>query len=938
MSGFDHLDLIWLSELNLAVIYSVSEAPGDFVAAAIILKGADGTDLFIPYEGYVEGAPISFSIGRSEMHSIRVIGFGPATEPEELAVWTFNRDLQANKTTDHSKSSIVDMNLLGFGERSRDWQGSSQYEIGFNTVEYALQGEVEYNDLLETYLQDMRRLDEETFTSYFVTASPQCQQDDGEKHVGPALHLRPMHHFNFGLSVQCHSVETYDESGGDDDGRSIYGAEEDTSTAFDGAAILSRHGGFEFRDVPEFILNAGTGRDQVDFILRNGFHIHWRRQLENWANEEGQANGLGALGDGQIAGSFDGGGSGTQASFTMAPFSERNHLFQHEGHNFLRWDLEDAIPGDVVGLAFSAEEASLEIDLNILGDRIEQTHSDILMFIFMGDMFVPLTQEILEMPENLGVSARLQDHIDKGLQSQKSSNSLKNERIVSAKGLLERDVSLQEIFKTEQLQDLAAIGPFGPEFMVYRDHILRVCNSVDMSHWMNDLSFASPNVRRGKLIDTLRFETFCKAPQLAHALVFNQSFRQKFQSKPIDPHSFNMPVLEYLMSKLYSDPVIDWAMRLKGESQAILWHLVLKRPDMVERLYDLKLEPDIALNPFDDLVLSHVETALNDSSQINVELIEKKVIPIFKTMGDEVKVKDLTDFAHALNFGAEGKALSLGELSVCLAAVERASDQWDEWRGQVGEIFQPLVDPLIVEVPHFDSDIDFVAAQNIDDKRGVIGNLVERLGKELELGDDLVRGAIEFVHKIESDVLLEGIANKLDLALKYHRDLSVGVETLYGEFDVSSEDLELIKSIDADEWPKLDEFTPEFADPLIKQQRSKKSSFNKLIKGFAHKVHPNDDLFHQTLVNALDELEEALPLLHWLEVGQEMEQRVDIMQKRLKNALLKVNPASIKLRRSRVISEAVKEIVIAERLGPSGWPLLTQSLDVIEQDLPKDLI
>ena len=75
MSGFDHLDLIWLLERNLAVIYVHGEAPEEFAAAAIILKGADGTDQFIPYDGYIEGAPIVFSIGRDEVYSIRVIGF-----------------------------------------------------------------------------------------------------------------------------------------------------------------------------------------------------------------------------------------------------------------------------------------------------------------------------------------------------------------------------------------------------------------------------------------------------------------------------------------------------------------------------------------------------------------------------------------------------------------------------------------------------------------------------------------------------------------------------------------------------------------------------------------------------------------------------------------------------------------------------------------------
>ena len=61
MSSFDHLDLIWLLERNLAVIYVHGEAPVEFAAAAIILKGADGTDQFIPYDGYRRGAHCVFA-------------------------------------------------------------------------------------------------------------------------------------------------------------------------------------------------------------------------------------------------------------------------------------------------------------------------------------------------------------------------------------------------------------------------------------------------------------------------------------------------------------------------------------------------------------------------------------------------------------------------------------------------------------------------------------------------------------------------------------------------------------------------------------------------------------------------------------------------------------------------------------------------------------
>ncbi len=936
MSGFDHLDLIWLSERNMAVIYVRGEAPGDFVTAAIILKGADGTDQFIPYEGYVDGAPIGFSIGRDETYSVRVIGFGPSTEPVELAMWSLDKDLALSNTHDQDQlSDVIDLSLLGFGERTRDWQGESQADIGFNTIDYSIQGQVEYSDLLSTFLQDMRCLEDENFTSFFVTATPQKISDD-EVIVGPSLHLRPMHNFHFELSVQCHSceIEDIDERS---DGSFLYDQNDTVSSPIEGAALLSRHGGFTYRDVPELVLNAGASREQVDFLLSNGYQIHWRRQFENWSSAEtGDLSGALNHFDGEL---YQASGQ-SDAPFVMQPFLERSHLVQHEGQHFFRFEVAEAIIGDVVGIVFSSEEALLDIDLHIEGQLINQLQAErSLLFIFMGeDGFVPLSDEILRLPENLGVTSRLEGHIENGLKQYRTPKSLKIERKRAAQNLLERDKHLQELFRTESLQDLAAEGPFGPEFMVYRDHLFRVAHSADMAHWMVDLSAASKGMRRGKLIDMLRFEMFNKAPQLAHALVFNQKFRQKFQTKPIDPHSFQMPVLEYLMSKLYSDPVIDWAMRLKGESQAILWHLVLKRPEMVEQLYDLKLEPDIALNPFDDQVLSHVETALHDSHQINVELMEQKVIPLFRAMGDDAKAKDLTDFAHALNFGAEGKALSLGELSVCLAAVERASEQWALWCEEASQIFQPLVEPLGLDLPFFEEATSFVAAKKPDELRQSIVHLIERLIKEQELPATLLEKGGEFIQAIETELLLEEIASKLDLALKYQRDLAVGVDALFEEFDVTQNDLEIIQSFSQETWPDFADFPAGFADPLKKQQRSRKSTFDKLIKNFAQKAHPNDGLFHKTLTNALSDLEVSLPLLHWLEVGEEMENRVNRLQKRLNTALLKVNPASVKLRRSKVLSEAVKDIVEAERLGPLGWPLLTQSLERIEQDLPKELM
>ena len=936
MSSFDHLDLIWLLERNLAVIYVHGEAPVEFAAAAIILKGADGTDQFIPYDGYIEGAPIVFSLSgfsnaRDEIYSIRVIGFASSSEPVELASWTLDQDLISLNDQDD-----LDMCVFGFGERTRNWQGESLIEMGVNRLDYGVQGTVEYSDLLSSFLMDSRGVDDETFTSFFVTATPCKKLGDGDLGVGPALHLRPMHHFHFGLSLQCQSVLVEDDHEYEGDYLPSAHSGGTGTSPVEGAAILSRHGGYETRDVPELIINAGDCRENVEFILSNGFQIHWRRQLENWSVDDGQGD-VGSAGfiasRGVVGESLS---SATDVPFMMEPYSERSHLLQHEGQNFLRFDLEDAIIGDVVGVVFSSKEASLDIDLHMDGELKYQLRSELsLLFIFMGeDGFIPLTDDILNMPENLGLTARLQDHIDKGLQSARSASSLKAERARAALNLLERDQMLQEIVETEALQDLAAEGPFGPDLMVFRDHLLRVAHTADMAHWMVELARANVGAGRDKLIDMMRFEKFVKAPQLAHALVFNQSFRQKFQSKPIYPSSYQQPVLEFLMSKFYSDPVIDWALRLKGESQAILWHLILKRPDMVDQLYELKLEPDVALNPFDEQVLSHVEAALQDSHQINVDLIEKKVIPLFLSMGEDEKVKDLTEFAHALNFGAEGKALRLGELSVCLAAVETASTQWAEWCETASEIFQPLVAQLELELPHFDGDVDFVSLKKPQDLHQKIGHLAERLVKEQELPEDLLTNALEFIKTIDVELLLTEIEHKLDLSLKYQRDLAVGVRSVFDEFDVTPHDLEIIQSIDDKAWPDLSEFPAGFADPLKKRQRSQKSSFDKMIKTFAQKAHPDDELFLQTLKDALIDLETSLPLLHWLEVGYEMENRVKQTQNSLNKALLKVNPASVKLRRSKVISSAVKEIVAAERMGPQGWPYLVHSLDVIDQELP----
>lgn len=978
MSGCNHLDLIWLSELNMALIYVRGDVPRDFVAAAIILKGDDGTDLFIPYDGYVDGAPIGFSVSRSGTYSVTVLGFVAAREPVELAVWTLDEELSPARSLSKRQSEAFDISVMGFGERSLEWQGERIEEIGFNSLEYSIKGEVEYSELLNSYLVDMRQIDDEVFTAFYVTGVPHQNLDDegggvagslddfngqasaGEADgleemeavrpvsVGPALHLRPLHHFHFGLNVRCLGVDTVL----DDENQPIYGDYNEAASPFESAALLKRHGGSSFRQIPEFVLGAGMAREQVDFVLRNGFHIHWRRQLETRSSNvsggvssavsSGFASGMtsgmtvsmGSGNSGAASGRTLTGNDG-RACFSLEPLVERNHLLQHQGSSYFRFAHSNAIIGDVVGLVFASEDASIDINVQMFDEPVGEVNSErMALFVFMGDSFVPLTKEILDLPENLGITVRLEEHIQNALLGYRTSDVLESERAGCARGLLERDKLLNECLQTETLLSIAAKGPYGPELMVYRDHLLRAAHSNEMAGWLKDIEAPSPGGRRGRLIDSLRFETFCKAPELAHALVFNETFRSKFQGKPIDPHSINMPVLEYLMTMLFSDQVIDWAMRLKGESQAILWHLVLKRPEMVERLFELKMEPDIALNPFDDQVLDHVLSALNDSSHIDVAMIEKKVIPVFVALRDEEKVRNLKDFAHALKHGAEGKALSLGELSVCLAAVETASKQWDLWRDEAIEIFSGLIAPLALEIGRFEEGDDFSAADDLSELRNSTGHLVERLVKELSASPELLRRGGEFLHRVESSALLEELSGKLDLALKYHRDLEVGVDELFGHFNISQDDLTLLAKIDQGAWPDMEAFPASFAAPLMEKITAKSAEFEAQIDAFAGKVHPGDKLFHQTLRHALDILEQALPWLVWLEMGSFYEKRVADMQKRLKNNILKVNPASAKLRRSKSLSEAVRGVVMAERRGPAGWPDLSQSLDVIEQELP----
>lgn len=942
MSGFNQLDLIWLSELNMAVLYPVGELETSFAGAAIIVKGEDGTDLFIPYEGYVVGAPIAFSLGpllNEGLFSLVVLGFGANGEPNELASFQLDEGLVPHVVALEGDVSALEMHVVGFGERhygvlgdgasgqqagdhqTGDHQtgGRGVREIGLRASDYEISGAVDYSDLLATFLYEMRSLEDDHFTGFFITGVPRREQ-----RVGPCVHLRPLHHYQLGFTARAMKMALED-----DDLEAFDLHEEEEQRRAEGAAILSRHdgfgadgsaGSFRVRSVPEFTLHAGMARESVDFVLRNGFQIHWRRQLESWGGDR-----------------FDG-SQGWQADeepscFVMDDMVERDCLVQHDGAYYFRWTIEDAVIGDVVGLVFALEHASVDMAVALPGmDEVplEQT----ALFIFMGDEFVPLTDEILNAAENLGITARLQSHIDKGLKQKGAKNHLRKDRVALANRLFERDDLLRGALGMKKLNALADSAPFGPELMVYRDHILRVSQNSKGQAWVDQLfGSASPSMQRGRLSDVMQFETFKKAPAFAHALVFNEAFATSFHNKPVDPPSFRMSVLEYLLGKLFSESLIDWAMRLKGESQAIIWHLALKRPAMVERLYELKLEPDVALNPFDDKTLDHAQAALDDSSHIDVNVIEKKVIPVLKALGDDRQIETLSDFAKGLHFGAEGKKLNIGELSVCLGAVERVQLQWQNWVEQAELLFKPLLHPLTLTLISFEEGEDFSSSLELETIRRDIDHLIERLVDETKCQPAIGEQAIAFIKSIETDVFLKELHDKLDLALKYHHDLMVGVEQIYEQFETNDEALAGICAIKDEEWPTLDDFGPTFGEPFVHEQLALNSQFEKSVERFSQNVHPHDDLFHQTLREALSALEAALPKLVWLKAGLLLNQRVEKTQVDLEKALFEIKPLSAKLRRSKSVSNAVRQLVMAERMGPSGWPIIHQSLEIIEKNL-----
>ena len=926
MSAVNQLDLIWLSELNLVILYPVKDLDVSFASAAIIIKGEDGTDLFVPYDGLSKGAPIAFSLGPSLQEgayfSLSVLGFKLSGEPIELAVFQLDKEFVPHLYLSGEATKSLDMQVVGFGQYRCDGDepGSANQpgDIGISSADYQIEERVDYSQLLATYLYDMRSVERDNFTGFFITGVPRLDQI-----IGPAVHLRPLHHYQFGLQLRSMQMELdlVEDEGFDE-------LDETGSSPIEGAAILSRHasghlsgggagGGFGVRDVPEFTLHAGPAREAVDFILRNGLQVHWRRQLETWNLDHLEQS---RSDDRHVQ------------SFLMAPVSERDNLVQQDGDYFFHWAVEEAIIGDVVGMVFASDHAS--IDMNVLLDDQNPISMEAFgLFIFMGDEFVPLTQEILMLPENQGIVARLESHIDQGIKQSRAKNYLALERVRLASRLFERDKVLQNLVGSSQLQALADQSPFGPELMVYRDHVLHAWQEPDMALWLKDLFGSALSSGRGRLVDSLRFETFKKVPALAHALVFNEPFRQAFGKRSVDPHSFQMPILEYLLGKFFSDRLIEWALRLKGESQAVLWHLALKRPAMVERLYELKLEPDLALNPFDERALDHAEAALSDSSHIDVEIIEQKVMPVLKALEDEGQLEALEDFAQGLKFGAEGKKLNIGELSVCLGAVEQAQTQWQAWIDEAWDVFKPLLQPLELNVVDFETGEDFSVSADLRELRQEIGRFIGQLSEELGCDEEAVQKAQAFIETVEADVFLQEIRQKLDLALKYHHDLSVGVEQIMGAFEVDEQTMSALNAIKPQEWPTMEHFGPTFAKPFVERQVALQTKFDAQVKAFAQKVHPDDGLFYATLQNSLSELGTVLPKLVWLNAGQELEHRVAKVRSGLSEALLSVGPLSSKLRRSKGVSQAVKQLVVAERMGPSGWPIINQSLEIIEKNL-----
>lgn len=945
MTDTEALQLIWLKELGLAVICPRYLPEVSYKAAAVIIKGDDGADHFIPYDGFVVGAPIAFPLVRGEYGRISVLAFGQARDVSEVAAWRLTDDLAVHHmpaAPEQRRARPLEVTIIGFGERVVPAASGEVSSIGMTMLDYEIDGPVDYSDLLSNFLVDLRQGEDERLTTSYAVLVPGLpakgpgEGGDGnggaagdggdepleERVIGPAIHLRPLNHYQFTLTAET-SEQPFERR------EALHSAQPLDFDPISGAALISRHGGFATRQVPGLTVYAGRSRETVDFALHNGYLLHWRRQLEvnpEW-DDGGRAHGAGA-----------------KPSFELRPLSEREMLLHHEGDYFFRWSWPDAVIGDVVGFKILSETALVEFALRPGGPEGEAAYSPEwllepgfqdgeALLLFMGARFEPLSGQILQMVENQGLASRLQSHIDRAVRQADAGSYLRAQRGRAAAQFFARDGALRRAAIDKLLNQIAEAGPYGFEMMVYRDHILRVASDKAMAGWLEEQAAALPAGRRKRVIETLRYEPFLKAPALAHALVFNENFRDQFKGKSLNPHSPNMPVLEYLMSHIFADKVIDWAMKLKGESQAILWQLCLKRPQMVERLFELKLEPDLALNPFDERNLDLAEAALNDSTGISAAVIEKTVVPVLKAVGEEKQVAELTDFARALAYGVEGKALSLGELSLCLAAVERAGEIWRSWCEQAHALFAPFLAPLDISLPDFKEGGDFALADDYESQQGRINNLLERLTRELTLEEGQLAAALGFVKELKVACLLKEVIGKLDLALKYHHDLEIGVEQIYKSFDSSPEQLARLVAINPVDWPDLSIFPRRFAAPIIEQQKAMESRFEAELTKFAENVQPKDILFLETLRAALDELARGLPLLVMLEAGQKLESRRDALLKRLKTALMPISPLSAKLRRSQSLMRAARMLVIAERQGAAGWPLLSDQLERIEQDL-----
>lgn len=942
MRDTEALQLIWLKELGLAVICPRYLPEVSYMAAAVIIKGDDGADHFIPYDGFQAGAPIAFPLTRGETGRISVLAFGQARDVSEVAAWRLSDDLAVHHmpvSPDQRRTKPLDVTIIGFGERVVPGASREVSSIGMAMLDYEIDGPVDYSDLLSNFLVDLRQgEDERLSTSYavLVPGLPPEGQETGQdeapdgvaddevaaRTIGPAIHLRPLNHYQFTLTAET------DEHPFEPQPASLNELPVDVDP-ISGAALISRHGGFATRQVPGLNIYAGRSRETVDFALHNGYLLHWRRQLE--VNPDEAAAGSGS--DAQASRSFE-----------LRPLSEREMLLHNEGDYYFRWSWPDAVIGDVVGFKILSETALVEFALRPSGPDQQAVYSpDWLLepgfqdgealLLFMGARFEPLSGQILGMVENQGLASRLQTHIDRAVRRADASSYLRAQRGEAAAQFFARDAALKRAQVGKLLNNIAEAGPYGFELMVYRDHILRVASDKLMAGWLEEQAASLPVGRRRRVSETLRYEQFLKAPSLAHALVFNENFREQFKGKALNPHSLNMPVLEYLMSHIFADGVIEWAMKLKGESQAILWQLCLKRPQMVERLFELKLEPDLALNPFDERSLDLAEAALKDSTDISADVIEKNVVPVLEAVGEEKRVAELTDFARALAYGAEGKALSLGELSVCLEAVEYAKELWQGWCVQAHALFAPFLTPLDLTLPDFKEGGDFALAEDYESQQGRVNNLLERLTRELTLEEGQLAAALGFVKELKVECLLKEVISKLDLALKYHHDLEIGVEQIYKSFDSSPEQLARLVEINPVDWPDLSVFPRRFAAPILEQQQAMEKRFETELLKFADHVHPKDILFLETLRSALDDLARGLPLLVMLEAGQKLETRRDVLLKRLKAALMPISPLSAKLRRSQSLMRSARMLVIAERQGAAGWPLLSDQLERIEQDL-----